>query len=165
MELAENSEPNRTNLFPRIVQLQPPREKVQIQHGTLQAVGPCQRRRLPAVPAFYGRKALSLLPRRLLQGSGETDHASQGLQTTRDHTRTIGYERIHSSPDNVRPVFTQTTVAPSGKGCFSNSSIGQQSETFAVSLRKLSALGQLFRSVKSFDISASRFYAILDRQG
>ncbi|KAL2716778.1 laminin EGF domain-containing protein [Vespula squamosa] len=149
------------------VQLQPPREKVQIQHGTLQAVGPCQRRRLPAVPAFYGRKALSLLPRRLLQGSGEADHASQGLQTTRDRTRTIGYERrIHSPPpDNVRPVFTQTTVAPSGKGCFSNSSIGQQSETFAVSLRKLSALGRLFRSVKSFDISASRFYAILDRQG
>lgn len=63
------------------VQLQPPREKVQIQHGAVQAVGPCQRRRLSAVPAFYGRKALSLLPRRLLQGPGETDHASQGLQT------------------------------------------------------------------------------------
>lgn len=63
------------------VQLQPPREKVQIQHGAVQAVGPCQRRRLSAVPAFYGRKALSLLPRRLLQGPGQTDHASQSLQT------------------------------------------------------------------------------------
>lgn len=63
------------------VQLQPPREKVQIQHGAVQAVGPRQRRRLSAMPALYGREALSLLPRRLLQGPGETDHASQGLQT------------------------------------------------------------------------------------
>ncbi|KAF7405459.1 Netrin-1 [Vespula maculifrons] len=69
--------------------------------------------------------------------------------------------------DPARPITHRKAckLAPSGKGCFSNSSIGQQSETFAVSLRKLSALGQLFRSVKSFDISASRFYAILDRQG
>ncbi len=63
------------------VQLQQPREAVQVQHGAVQAVGAGQRRRLPQLQAQHGRSSLSLLQGGVLPRRDEADDAQEGLQT------------------------------------------------------------------------------------